>query len=201
MNDTSSESDNDLFNLVSSIVTSSIALLGNSIIFYILAKPEFRSQSFFRYLFIGTILDTINVLFIWPTYYPDYFLISEYRVSCNLYQYISDICFSLSGWIIIFTSLDTFLLVKYPTKFKLIKSLKSQMLILLILFISFCALYSTDWIFMIVDSEYGCIVESPIIAFYLNLSLSIVSIVIPFLFTFLINILTFLQLRKKQINR
>jgi hypothetical protein len=74
MNDTSSESDNDLFNLVSSIVTSSITLLGNSIIFYILAKPEFRSQSFFRYLFIGTILDTINVLFIWPTYYPDYFL-------------------------------------------------------------------------------------------------------------------------------
>ncbi len=40
MNDTSSETDNDLFYLVSSITISSIAMLGNSIIFYILAKPE-----------------------------------------------------------------------------------------------------------------------------------------------------------------
>jgi hypothetical protein len=144
MNDTSSETNNDLFHLVSSITISSIALLGNSIIFYILAKPEFRSQSFFRYLFIGTIFDTIRALSIWPTYYPDYFLINEFTFRCNLYQYISDIHFSLSGWIIILTTLDTFLLVKYPTKFKFIKTFKFQMLIVLILFISFCSLYSTD---------------------------------------------------------
>ncbi len=75
------------------------------------------------------------------------------------------------------------------------------MLILLILFISFCALYSTDWIFLIIDSKPGCVTVSQIIAFYLNLSLGVVAVVIPFLFTFLINILTFLQLRKKQINR
>jgi cell shape-determining protein MreC len=71
----------------------------------------------------------------------------------------------------------------------------------LILFISFCAFYAIDWLFLIVDSEYGCIAVSSIIALYYNLSVSIVDIVIPFLFTFLINILTFLQLRKKQINR
>jgi hypothetical protein len=201
MNDTSSETDSDLFYLVSSITISSIALLGNTIIFYILAKQEFRSQSFFRYLFIGTIFDTISALLVWPTNYPDYFLINEFKVSCNLYQYINDVSSSLSGSIIILTSLDTFLLVKYPTKFKLIKTFKFQMLILLILFMSFCALYSTDWIFMIIDSKSGCVTVSTIIAFYLNLSLGIVSIVIPFLSTFLINISIFFQLRKKQINR
>jgi hypothetical protein len=200
MNATSKETDNSLFYLVSSITITSIALLGNSIIFYILAKPEFRSQSFFRYLFIGTIFDTINLLLIWLSNYADFFLISKLKIICCLYQYISTIFWTLSSWLLILTSLDTFLLVKYPTKFKFIKKFKFQMLIILILFISFCALYSTYWIFTIVDSEYGCVTVSPKISFYLNLSLGIFSIVIPFLSTFLINILTFLQLRKNQMN-
>jgi len=54
----------------------------------------------------------------------------------------------MSGCVIILTSLDIFLLVKYPTKFKFVKNFKFQMLILLIFFISFCALYSMDWFFV-----------------------------------------------------
>ena len=44
------------------------------------------------------------------------------------------------------------------------------MIIILILFIIICPLHSADWIFLIIDPEYGCVHVTPKIAFYLNLS-------------------------------
>ena len=89
MNSTTNDFNHELFNLISSITISAIALIGNSIIVYILAKPEFRKESFFRYLFFGTIFNTINALLIWPINNPDFFLINEILISCNLQQYIN----------------------------------------------------------------------------------------------------------------
>jgi hypothetical protein len=200
MNDTSRKTKIDVLYQASLITIFSIALLGNTIIFYILANPEFCGQSFFRYQFIGTIFDTINVLFIWPFNYQDYFLMSKLKVSCILINYFNGIFTSLSTWLLILSSLDTFLVVKYPTKFKYLNNFKFQMLIILILFISFCALYSFYWIYLTVDTESGCVVVSSINAFYLNLVVVIVALVIPFLLKFIITILTFLWLRKNQIN-
>ncbi len=74
--------------------------------------------------------------------------------------------------------------MKYPTKFKLIKTYKFQMLLSLILFFSFCALYSTDWIFITVDSNSGCVTVSTLIALNLNLSLGVIEIDIPFFYIF-----------------
>ena len=44
MNTTLSETDDDLYNLVSSISVTAIAFIGNSIVFYILAQKEFRKE-------------------------------------------------------------------------------------------------------------------------------------------------------------
>ena len=89
MNSTTDDFNLDLFHQVSSITISLVAIIGNSLIFYIFAKPEFKTQSFFRYLFFGTIFNTINALLIWPINYPDFFLINEILISCNLQQYIN----------------------------------------------------------------------------------------------------------------
>ena len=142
MNSTTDDFNLDLFHQVSSITISLVAIIGNSLIFYILAKPEFRSQSFFRYLFFGTIFNTINALLIWPINYPDFFLINEILISCNIQQYINDVSTTFSGWIIVLTSVDTFLSVKYPTKFQLVKSFKAQIIIILSLSVLFFSVYA-----------------------------------------------------------
>ena len=200
MNTTLSETDDDLYNLVSSISVTAIAFIGNSIVFYILAQKEFRKESFFRYLLVGTIFDTITALLIWPINSPNFFLIDQLQVSCALFFYISDLTSTLSGWILILTSIYTFLLVKYPTKYKFIQKLKYQMLILGIILIVSCFLFSTDWILMIVDPQYGCVAVSTIIAFYLNLTSYSASIIFPFFITVLLNILTYLELRKIKVS-
>ena len=109
---------------------------------------------------------------------------------------------TFSGWIIVLTSVDTFLSVKYPTKFQLVKSFKAQIIIILSLSVLFCSLYSTDWIYMVMNQKLGCLVNHANTAFYLNIILGCLSIIFPFLFMLLTNILIFLQLLKKsQINR
>jgi len=117
---------------------------------------------------------------------------------------------TFSGWIIVLTSVDTFLSVKYPTKFQFVKSFKAQIIIILSLSVLFCSLYSTDWIYMVINPEFGCLVVKAKTAktskkaktFYLNIILGCLSIIFPFLFMLLTNILIFLQLLKKsQINR
>ena len=84
MNTTSNDI-SDLFNLVSSISVSIIAIIGNSIVLFILTKEEFFKETFYRYLLIGTIFNTISALLIWPNNYPDLFLINEILISCQLY--------------------------------------------------------------------------------------------------------------------
>ena len=201
MNTTSNDI-SDLFNLVSSISVSIIAIIGNSIVLFILTKQEFFKETFYRYLLIGTIFNTISALLIWPNNYPDLFLINEILISCQLYQYINDVSTTFSAWIIALCSVDTFLSVKYPTKFKFVKSFKAQIIIILSLSVLFCSLYSTDWIYLVINPEFGCLVVKAKTAFYLNIILGCSSIIFPFLLMLITNILTYLQLLKKsQINR
>ena len=201
MNSTTNDFNYELFNLISSITISAIALIGNSIIVYILAKPEFRKESFFRYLFIRTIVDTINAMLIWPSIYPDFFLIHNILIICQFNHYVNDVFNTLSSWIIVISSIDIYLTVKYPTKFHYRKKFKYQMIIFLILFITICSLYSTDFIYTITDPKNNCKAVSFQISFYLNLYSMILFAVLPFIIMAITNILTYLQLRERKINR
>ena len=52
--------DIDAFNMASSLTITIASLIGNSIVFYILTRPEFLKQTLFRYMLIATISDAIN---------------------------------------------------------------------------------------------------------------------------------------------
>ena len=201
MNSTQNIINSDLFNLVSSITVSAVALIGNSIVFYILTKKEFLKESVFRCLFIGTIFNTINALHIWPSNYPDFFLKNKSLFSCILINYVSAVFDTFSAWMIVLTSTDIYLTVKYPTKFLFRKKINYQMIIISILFILFCSLYSPYFIYTTIDPNYGCIAVSFEIAFYINLYFLILFTVLPFIIMAITNSLTYLHLQKRQINQ
>jgi hypothetical protein len=129
----------DTFSFVSSVTVTTIAVIGNSVVFIISLKQAFRKEPLFRYLIIGTIFDTLNVLLIWPSLFRDIFSINQLRWACVSYWYFNQIISFFTSWINALISVDTFLLVKNSTKFKFRENYKHQIAILLISF--FCCMF------------------------------------------------------------
>ena len=191
------------FNLGSSITVSILAIIGNSGVILILQKNIFRKQPLFRYLIIGTIFNTFNSFTIWPSIYKDFFLINEIDISCKLYYYLSNLFASYTPFINTLITIDTLMMVKYPTRFQFRKTFKYQIIILLILlFVSF--LVNLPWIFYLHSVNGNCVfgidTDEILMAFYLSIYTFTVTEIVPCIIIILVSGITFFHLRKKQIN-
>ena len=116
------------FNLTSAIVLTAVGVSGNLFVLFVLRKKEFQKETLFRYYFLATFSDIINVLFIWTNNQPDLFLINTNRIACKFNNYLTMVVYSLSHWIIMISSLDRFISVKWSTKFFFRKKIKCQVL-------------------------------------------------------------------------
>lgn len=173
------------FNLISSILLTAIGLVGNTIVIFILLQKQFRKVSLFRYLIMATIIDTLNFLFIWPANHPNFFYLNRIPIICKLFQYLSYVVYQLSVWIIVLSSIDRFLAVKYSHKFHSRNKFKYQSGAVFIIFV---VLMLVDIPFFLSYDVYehgnetfcGYNPSSISIGFYMDLLNSFISTFVPF---------------------
>jgi hypothetical protein len=201
MNKTLSENLEDgIFNLVSSIVVTIFALIGNSTVIIILTKPKFQKEPIFRYLIIGTIFDTLYAILVWPSTYPDFFSINRFEITCKIFYYINDITGTFCSWINVLVTIDTLILAKYSSRFKFRENPKCQIIILLIIFLISCLINLADIFYLSLKRDGICAGSSYESSFILNLIFSILSVFIPFSIVILTSCISFHHLKKAQNN-
>ena len=122
------------FNLVTAILFSVFCLIGNSLVLLILTKPKFLEYPLFRYLIVATVAETISVLFIWASGFPNVFGINSYDINCTMYVYLSILFLQTGPWINVLSSVDRYLSVKFPTKFYFRKQFKFQAIAVSVIF-------------------------------------------------------------------
>ena len=187
---------------VSAITFTTVSVLGNSIILYVLSKYEFRRQSTFRYLFIGTIFNTINANYLWPIFIYNYYFYNE--IFCRLFNYIIRVTHLCSSWINVINSIDTFCTVKYYSRFLFRKTFYFQIISFLLIFILSC-FFAVPFYFFDFNqfSVCGPIYMSYIIDTCLDYYYMALFIVIPFIISITINYLTYTELvrQKKRVKQ
>jgi hypothetical protein len=122
------------FNLVTAILFTVFALIGNSLVIIVLTKPKFLEIPFFRYLIVATIVETISASFIWASGFPNVFGINSYDINCKMYVYLSFVFLQFGPWINVLGSIDRYFSIKHPTKFHFRKQFKFQAFSVLIIF-------------------------------------------------------------------
>jgi hypothetical protein len=185
------------YNLVSSIVVTTIAIIGNSAVVFILSKPIFQKEPLFRYLIFATVVDTVNIFQIWPNSFPEVFMINEIVLSCKLLYFLAGVVNTFSALNNVLVSIDTLVIVKYSRRFQFRKKYKNQMLIELIIFLVSCMI-SLPFIFYMILKDGLCSGLTFDISFYINLYYSTVSIILPVIIIVLVSTITFIHLKKTQ---
>ena len=203
MNNNSVLVPNNYFHLSASIAITLLTIIGNSLVIYVLIKPLFRKETFFRYLAVASIFDILSALCIWLAYFPDFFLINEVDFMCKLYGFLPNLMNECSTWVIVLSSIDRLLAVRYPLKFGFRKKFKHQALIMLVMFVLLVLINLPYWFFLLIKSEYGlCLTVSDIsIYIYLNVSAAVYQVFIPFGLMVIINSLTVYTLMRSQVER
>ena len=106
------------FNLAATIVLTIIGFIGNTIVLYILARPKFLNVTIFRYFIVSSINDLFELMTMWCYSLPDVFQVNQNSMSCKLVQYFVYLFYQFCPWIIVLSSIDRFLSVFYPMRFK-----------------------------------------------------------------------------------
>ena len=171
------------FALASSIFFTFFGILGNSLEIYVFSTPKFREVSLFRYLLIAAITNIYNAINVWTTNYPSFFKIKTSAISCKIFFYLNNIFGEFGAWILVLSSFDRFLSIKYP-HFKLRNKLRFQAFAMLIVLIVLMVVnIPTILYFKIikVSNGTGCFTSPSSEALYINIALSTIWVVIPFI--------------------
>ena len=187
---------------VSAITFTIASFLGNSIILYVLSKHEFRKQSTFRYLFIGTVFNTINANYLWAIIFFTYNFYDE--IHCRLFNYIIRVTHFCSSWINVTNSIDTFCTVKYYSRFLFRKKFYFQIILILLIFILSCFFAVPFYFFDFKQFTIcGPAFMSGIIDTCLDFYYTALFVIIPFIISITINYLTFTELvrQKKRVKQ
>ena len=115
------------------ITITTTGLIGNLSVLYVLSHKQFIKELIFRYLFLVTVLDLINLLPIWLSIHGDYFQINKYSARCKWSSYIFNVIDSSIPWIVLLSSFERYLQVYYPNKLMFRNKLKYQILLIAIL--------------------------------------------------------------------
>ena len=197
MNTTNSISNQSYdFTLITSVILTIVGLTGNSITIFIMAKPEMRRVSIFRYLMISMINDCLVLFTMWFFTFPQIF--QNNSIGCKLSTYLSTLVYNYSGWIMVASLVDRFFKVKYPTK-KFHNQNKFHSLVLIITFTILIFLSIPNYSYYDIY-ESICITTDANVEFYVELSGALIGVIIPFFLMIIITIMIGHSLIKKRKN-
>ena len=177
------ETKNQIFfelNFYTTLVLTIICLIGNPLVIYIFSRPKFLKVSMFRYWIAIAIADTLNLLSNWPSVYPDEFLVNEHSISCKIFYYLYYALYQMTPWILVLSSVDRLLSVRYPTALKFRNSFKYQLLAITCI-IAFISLANIPiYLYHDIKDVYGCVTTNDKLQIYLDLMNALVMTLIPF---------------------
>ena len=125
------------FNLIKlmPIVLSAIGIIGNSLVFYILARQRFLKESIFRYFMTSEIVASAILITMWAYSMLVQSNIEVSRIFCKPLTWLLYSFYHFYPWVNVLNSVDRFLTLKYSTKFKITQKLKYQVLALFTIFL------------------------------------------------------------------
>ena len=181
-----------------------IGLIGNSIVLYIFTRPKFLKESIYRYFIISEVFATVSILLFWIHVIPAGLKWNVPISYCKIFLFILYTIYDFYPWISVQNSIDRYLTLKYPSKFRIIKKFTFQIL-------SLSTTFALVMITNIPRVLYGgtgnltlCLINNADVGFYMNLYNLAVSNLIPFILmicsTFLIFHYMITQKRKLQKN-
>ena len=187
------------FNLISTIVLTVFGIIGNSLVIFILNKKKLRKVPIFRYLTLSTISDTINVILMWPSIFD--FLINNQLFNCKIFRFFAYLPYQFSAWMICVSSVDRFLSVKYPYRFKIRNKLRFQVSIVSVVFIGLISVDLPYAFYNKINTSNNISLcsyddESVKIGFYLDILNGLTTLVVPFIVMVISTILITHQLIK-----
>ena len=141
-----------------SIAVTVTSLIGNTIVLYVLSRPKFWKMMMYKYMFMATFFDTLNALTIWINNYPNFFLMNELTLSCQLCVTISNITGAYSSWINVIASVSNFIMVTFPAKYEKLNKKIVQLIICLVLFVILCLMNIPNFIYYSALPGYGCVI-------------------------------------------
>ena len=196
----------NLFDLISMIVLTVFGMIGHSLIIFILTKRNFREVSLFRYLILSTISDIISIILMWQSYYDS--IIRNNFVICKIYRFFAYIPYQFSTWMICVSSVDRFLSVKYPYRFKIRSELRFQIFIVSIVLIGLISVNLPYGFYNSINNNKNMSLcsyddESVKIGFYLDILNGLTTVVVPFIIMVISTILIAHQLikQKKRVDK
>jgi hypothetical protein len=131
----------NIFYVTIASVLTLVCLIGNSFTCYIFTAKSFRRVSMFFYLAIGTVVNILMLLTIWPvSAAKDLFKFHSNLFSCKFFTFITFFLSEISPWMITLGSLDRLISVKYLRRFQFRNKLKYQIGIVFIIAISIALL-------------------------------------------------------------
>jgi hypothetical protein len=191
------------FNLATSIIFTFVGFVGNGLVIYVISRPKFRIIPMFRYMIIAMIIDSFNVLTAWPSIFPYAFKTNRIVFICKFFYYLVYVFYQFSPWVIVISTLDRYLSVKYENRFKFRKDFKYQAIAVLIIFLVLVLIDFPFYHFYSLDSNMTLCTADFSIGFYLNCLDLLIATVIPFILMMSLNSLTAYQLihRKKRLQK
>jgi hypothetical protein len=84
---------------IGSVLLTLIAIIGNSLVFYILTRPKFLKESIFRYFLVSEIAATLSLVILWMYSIPS---LIEWNVPidyCRLMVYMFYTLYKFYPWV------------------------------------------------------------------------------------------------------
>ena len=177
---------NTVYLIMASVLTI-VCLIGNSFAFYIFTRESFRRVSMFFYLAIGTVVNILMMLTIWPvSASKDLFKFHSNLFSCKFFTYITFFLAEISPWMITLGSLDRLISVKYFRRFQFRNKLKYQIGIVFIIAVSIALfnlpvlLYNTIGLNRANQTRCGLEIHNLYVGQYLMIKTDFISLFVPF---------------------
>jgi hypothetical protein len=176
----------NIFNLTVSIILTTIGLIGNSTVFVILLRKEFRKESYFRYLIASSIVNTLNLVFLWTNMLEDTLTVDSNPILCKFNEYLSNLTNDFGIWLFMLSAIDRLISVKFPMRFAFIYEFKNQILGMIIVFLILAALNTPFYIYYeinVFNNETECMYSQHFLetySIYIDTWNALICSIIPF---------------------
>ena len=164
------------------VVLTTVAIVGNSIVFYILTRPKFLKESIFRYFLCSETVASLKLALLWIYNSPIILNWKAPTLFCNLITYVLYTLYDLYPWISAINSIDRVFTLKYPSRFQFIKKFKYQALAVIVILLILMLINVPHYLFDgLSNTKFSlCAINDRNIGFYVYLSSLVASVLIPF---------------------
>ena len=190
--------------MISPILFTVIGIVGNSIVFLILAKPKFLEETTFRYLIVVEIVNSIWILGALFKWISELVGLKQAYILCKIISYIGYLIASFYHWLYTLIAVDRLMSIKYSKRFVFREKFNFQLLALLVILIAASAANVPYFIFEnYSNGSNKCNFKNDLNAYYTYLTSFAGSIVVPFIIRMfcLILILHFMIKQKRRAHQ